>query len=392
MSVAAPQMFCPSTAPDAPPVGADFARVEVFDDPALVLDAWRDLSPEINGSFYQSETFLLACLENLAARENARPLFILARDEAGAPLALLPLGLFRFGPLRVAQFLGGKHANYNLGLFRAGCAFSSRDLASLLRTAARAVPDGLHLYRLVNLPLSWRGARNPLTLLPHRPAASNAYATRLAGDGEAFLAARLSADTRKKLRKKEKRLATMGALKYFRAASPQEAEQILEAYFMHKSRQGAGHVAREQVDATRDFYRALARGDVGQMMEFHALALDRRIVAALGAGRNGGRLQGMFISYETDPEIARSSPGDLLLSHVLRDACARSLSSFDLGIGEARYKNVYCDETEMLADVLFAPTALGQLAAPFFSFAATMKNAIKRDPRLFALVKKWRAR
>jgi CelD/BcsL family acetyltransferase involved in cellulose biosynthesis len=392
MSVAAPQMLCPSTAPVASPIGAAFARVEVFDDPARVLDAWRDLSPEICGSFYQGESFLLAWLDSFAAREKARPFFILARDQGGAPLALLPLGLFRFGPLRIAQFLGGKHSNYNLGLFRADWAFSASDLATLLRAAAGAVRDGPHLYRLANLPLSWRGAANPLTLLPYRPAASNAFATRLAGDGEAFLAARLSADARKKLRKKEKRLAAMGALHYFRAVSAQEAEQIIDAYFAHKSRQGAGHVAREHVDATMDFYRALASRDAGRVMEFHALALDGRIIAALGAGRNGGRLQGMFISYEPDPEIARSSPGELLLSHVLRDACARGLSSFDLGIGEARYKMAFCDEAERLADVLFAPTALGRVAAPFFAFAAAAKAAIKRNPRLFALVKKWRAR
>jgi CelD/BcsL family acetyltransferase involved in cellulose biosynthesis len=390
MSVAAPQMLCPSTATVASPVGAAFARVEVFDDPARVLDAWRDLSPEICASFYQSETFLLAWLESFAARERARPFFILARDEGGAALALLPLGLFRFGPLRVAQFLGGKHSNYNLGLFRADRVFAARDLTTLLRTAARAVPDGPHLYRLVNLPLFWRDVANPMTLLPHRPAASDAFATRLARDGEAFLAARLSADARKKLRKKEKRLATMGALRYFRAQSAQDAEQIIDAYFAHKSRQGAGHVAREQIDATRDFYCALARRDMGTM-EFHALALEGRIVAALGAGRNGVRLQGMFISYEPDPEIAKSSPGELLLSQVLRDACARGLLSFDLGIGEARYKNVFCDETERLADVLFAPTALGRIAAPFFAVAAAAKARIKSDPRLFAQVKRWRA-
>jgi CelD/BcsL family acetyltransferase involved in cellulose biosynthesis len=127
-------------------------------------------------------------------------------------------------------------------------------------------------------------------------------------------------------------------------------------------------------------------------MEFHALALDGRLIAAMGAGRNGGRLQGMFISYESDPEIAKSSPGELLLSHVLRDACTRKLSAFDLGIGEARYKHVFCDETEQLADVLFAPTPLGRAALPVFALAATMKTAIKRDPRLFALVRKWRAR
>ena len=367
--------------------------MDVFDDVALALDAWRALAPESCGSFYQSETFVLAWLDVFAAREQAMPFFILARDEAGAPLALLPLGLFRFGPLRVAQFLGGKHSNYNLGLFRPDRAFSAQDLRALLSAAASAVPRGPHLYRFLNLPLTWRGGVNALTLLPHRAAASRAYAMTLTGDGESFLAARLSADARKKLRKKEKRLAAMGALRAFRPANGDEAEQILDAYFAHKDGRTGNPIASADIAATRAFYRALALtpgAGAAPPIELHALALDGKIIAVLGAGRNGGRLQGMFISYDPDPDIARSSPGELLLCAVLRDACARNLSAFDLGVGDARYKTTFCDESERLAEALYAPTWAGRLAAPFFALASATKAAIKHHPRLFTLARRAR--
>jgi CelD/BcsL family acetyltransferase involved in cellulose biosynthesis len=391
MSFAAPQTLRPLNAPNAETVRAAFARVEVFDDPARALDAWRALPPETCGSFYQSETFLLAWLAVFAAREQAKPFFILARDEAGAPLALLPLGLFRLGPLRVAQFLGAKHSNYNLGLFRPDRAFSAQDLRALLSAAARAVPRGPHLYRFLNLPLTWRGSANALTLLPHRAAASRAHATTLGGDGDAFLAARLSADARKRLRQKEKRLAAMGALRAFRAANADEADKILDAYFAHKDGRAVHPVAPADIAATRAFYRSLALGaGAAPPIELHALALDGKIIAVLGAGRNGGRLQGMFISYDPDPDIARSSPGELLLCAVLRDACARNLSSFDLGVGDARYKTTFCDESERLVEALYAPTWAGRLAAPFFALASAAKAEIKHNPRLFALARRAR--
>ena len=88
----------------------------------------------------------------------------------------------------------------------------------------------------------------------------------------------------------------------------------------------------------------------------------------------------MFISYDPDPDIARSSPGELLLCAVLRDACARNLSAFDLGVGDARYKTTFCDESERLAEALYAPTWAGRLAAPFFAARFGRKSRDQAQP------------
>ena len=213
----------------------------------------------------------------------------------------------------------------------------------------------------------------------------------LAADGEAFLAARLSADARKKLRKKEKRLAAMGALRAFRAANADEADKFSTP--ISRTRTAAPAIPlRRRTSPRRAPFIGRWRSGAGAAppIELHALALDGKIIAVLGAGRNGGRLQGMFISYDPDPDIARSSPGELLLCAVLRDACARNLSSFDLGVGDARYKTTFCDESERLAEALYAPTWAGRLAAPFFALASTAKAAIKHNPRLFTLARRAR--
>ncbi len=400
MTAAAPLTMRPRGLAPTEACGTVFASVEVVDNPRDALDSWRALSPESCASFYQTETFLLAWLEHYGRRQKVEPFFIIARDANGAPLALLPLGLFRFGPLRVAQFLGGKHSNYNLGLFRSDRAFSAKDLRLLLREAARR-PDGAkegwrgpHLYRLLNLPLRWRG-ENPLARLPHRPAASSAYATALSDDGEGWLAARLSADTRKKLRKKEKRLAGMGALRYFRAENAADAKKILDAFFEQKNQRYVVAPDAAELAKQRAFYAALTAPDgqgVADGAELHALALGERIVATLTAGLNGGRLQGMFNSFDADPEIAKSSPGDILLTYVLRDACARKIRAFDLGVGDARYKMTFCDETESMADALVGVGVLGFFARPLFAAAQVAKAAIKRNPRLYAFAARLRGR
>ncbi|WP_294539399.1 GNAT family N-acetyltransferase [uncultured Rhodoblastus sp.] len=391
MTVAAPRQ---DFQPGGVTRGAAFAGVTVCAQPRDALDAWRALNPAVCGSFYQSEDFLLAWLECFARQQKVEPFFIVARDALGAPLALLPFGVFRFGPLRIAQFLGGKHCNANLGLFRADAAFAARDLRLLLREAARA-KGGPHLYRLLNLPLVWRGAANPLVLLPHRPAANRGYATKLGADGEAWLAARLSAQTRKKLRKKEQRLAGMGALRHVRAANPEQAGEILDAFFRQKRLRGAGPREGGEAAATRAFYAALAafaQSGAPPALELHALELDGRVIATFAAGHCGGRLQGLFNSFDPDPEIARSSPGEILLTHVLRDACARKIAAFDLGLGDARYKTTFCDEIEAMADAFYAPGLAGLAAQAVFAAGLAAKAAIKTNPGVWRLVEQWRRR
>lgn len=378
-----PELAAPVASAAASPARRVFARVAVFSDPAEALALWRDLDPELCASFYQSENFVLRWLEYCGRRRGAAPFFIAAYDASGAGVALLPLALFRFGPLRVAQFIGGGHANYNLGLFRSPAEFSTAELRRLLREAARQAPEGPHLYRLLNLPLAWRGAANPLCQLPHRPSADRAYAAALMDDGEAFLAAHLSGEQRKKWRKKAKRLAHMWAVQFLRAETPELAKRVLDAYFEQKSQTLPGFAQASRADGTRAFHEALAASGA---LELYAMMLDGRIVATFGAGLCGGRLQGLINSYDGDPDIARSSPGNLLIAHVVRDACARKHTAFDLGLGDAPYKTTFCNEIEPMANVILATGVAGALARPLFEAASTLKAMLKRRKRLIGVL------
>ena len=386
MSVAAPPSVSSTMPRAAAPAPAAFARVDVLGDPAEALAAWRELAPEKRGSFYQSESFVLAWLRIFGPRRKATPFFVVARDASNAPLAVLPLALFRFGPLRVAQFPGEKHSNYNLGLFRAGADLSAQDLKLLLRAAARAAPGGPHLYRLQSLPPVWRGAANPLVLLDHgrRPVPPAPRCWRRTA--KPFWRAGFPPTRARNCARRKNASPPWGRCAISALADAREKRKVLDAFFAHKAGRPEFRLGPAERDALRDFYGALAEGGA----ELHALALDDRIVAALGAGANGGRLQGMFISYDPDPEIAKTSPAKSCSLHVLRDACARKFSAFDLGIGEARYKAAFCDEVEELADALYAPTFLGRLALPLFALAAAAKRTIKANPKLLAAAEKIR--
>ena len=159
---------------------------------AIELD-WAELEALAPVSIYQTRAFLLPWIETLGAARKITPLFVAAKDRHGRTVALLCLGLQRYRGFRIASFLGGKETNFNFGLFRPGASFSVADVRALLNDAAAALgPEAPDIFILKNQPFEWGGIFNPLALLPHRASPSFAYATKLAADGDAFLAAKLS--------------------------------------------------------------------------------------------------------------------------------------------------------------------------------------------------------
>jgi CelD/BcsL family acetyltransferase involved in cellulose biosynthesis len=353
---------------------------------------WLELFSLSPVSPYQAYDFVSKWFETVGREERLEPLTVVARDAAGRPLALLPLATTTRGPLRIALFQCGRESNFNLGLFRPCAGFDEKAARGLLLEAARQAPAPPDLYYLRNQPRRFDGADNPLAFVTARPSASFAYGASLPSD-ETALMARFSKDARKKLRKKEARLAEMGALRYEHGASGARAIEIARALIRQKSERLAaiGVKSDFESEAMRAFLEraCVATGDGA--LETHALALDGRVVAAYMGLVHGGRFSALLNSFDMDDDIARSSPGDLLLHALLRDLVARGFTHFDLGAGEARYKDSVCDETIELCDVILPVTLKGALAAPAFSAYLRAKRKIKQTPWMARLVARVRA-
>lgn len=340
---------------------------------------WEELFAEAPASAYQAYDFARIWFETRAG--GLRPMIVVARAADLRPIALLPLALERRGPLRIARFLGGKDSNFNLGLFRRGVAFEEKDIRELLREAARSAPERVDLFLLGNQPRVFDRVSNPLVLRGSRPSPSFAYGTALPAQASE-LDARLANDARKKLRKKQARLEKLGALAFEHAATGARAREIADALLAQKS----ARLREASVDASfdrpdmRDFVRRLSAATGDGALETHALTLDGRIIATYAGLTHGGRFSAMLNSFDMDEEIARSSPGDLLLHALLRNLVARGFTHFDLGVGEARYKNAICDETFELFDTIAPASPKGAVAAPLLAALLQAKRKIKQTP------------
>jgi CelD/BcsL family acetyltransferase involved in cellulose biosynthesis len=243
---------------------------------------------------------------------------------------------------------------------------------------------------LTSQPLTWGGATNPFALLPHQRSANYGFSGALAPDFEALLRARTSADARKKMRKKERALAGFGELRFERVAGPDDVRRVLDAFFKQKSARmrAIGTSDVFALPGVRRFIEAASTEhlvDGKPLIELYALSVDDIIVATMGGIVGDGRFCAMFNSI-IDGRFAVESPGERLILRLVQTCCERGLDTFDLGIGEAAYKNLMCSDAEPLFDSFIPLSPAGRLLGLAFATGASVKRAIKQRQTLWALV------
>ena len=366
---------------------------EIFPDIAAAEVVWRriEADPASLQTPYQRFDWVMAYLRATGQLDAAR--VVVLRDGAGRARLLLPVTVTRRYGLRIARTVGDTHANYHMPLFasRDAAAIPHGEILAALIRAGRSA--GIDLYALPHQPLMWDGAANPLAATGE-PEASDAYGLMLGPDPEATVRRVFSADARKKLRSKEKRLVeAKGAIAYRRAETPEEAARFLAAFYAQKAARFAGMgIADPYADPSiRAFLAAAAMGSE-PAVELYALCLAEggRVLATFGGAVSGRRFSGMMTAFDADPEISRFSPGDLLLQHLVHDQTARGRQGFDLGVGEARYKASICDETIGLVETLVPVSPPGRAFGALRQGLTRAKRRIKRDPRLYAAVQRLR--
>jgi len=177
------------------------------------------------------------------------------------------------------------------------------------------------------------------------------------------------------------------------ADNPDVARKIIAAFFEQKlARFREKHIDSVfETEASRAFIEAAALANLvtgTADIELHALCVDERVVATYGGGTHRGHFHLMFNSFDADPDIGRSSPGDLLLQSILEQKCARGVARFDLGVGEARYKETWCDEHQLMFDSIMPVSLKGGLFSRYESARLGAKRWVKQSEWAWPLAKK----
>ncbi|MGH6683144.1 MAG: GNAT family N-acetyltransferase, partial [Pseudolabrys sp.] len=267
----------------APAEDSRIARIEVFEDMAAAEPHWRALEQvDSLATPYQRYDFLKLWQRHVGAAAGVTPLIVVGFNALAMPLFLWPFCRQTVGRWRTIEFLGGKHVNFNMGLWR-------RDIATTIgaadiRAAVERLAPHADALLLTGQSLTWEGTTNPFALLPHQRSANFGFSGSLIADFDALLRARTNAGARKKMRKKERALANYGSVRFALAGSETELRGILDAFFKQKSvRMRAIGVADAFADAeVRRFIEAAATEqlcDGGPLIEIYALSVNDIVVA-----------------------------------------------------------------------------------------------------------------
>jgi CelD/BcsL family acetyltransferase involved in cellulose biosynthesis len=384
------------TAPAAARNAARIARVEVLDDVAAAEPFWRRLETgHVLASPYQRFDLLASWQRHVGARAGIAPYIVVGFDPLGEPALLWPLGRSRLGPLSIVQFLGSKHANFNIGLWRRDLldSITARDVSDVFDRIATGGPP-VDLVMLFRQPWSWNGLANPLALLPHQPSVDVSARLDIDRSAKETIGKVLSASMRGRLRTKERKLERLAGYRYLCATKDSEIVRLLDQFFalksIHMAEQGLPNVFAEP--GVADFLRDIChrrRANGRPLVELHALEGDGEVLALFGTIADDDRVSSMFNTY-TLGENARHSPGLILLVHMIGECAGRAMRSFDIGVGRAHYKSLFCKEPEPLFDTFVPLTARGRLAAPAFRAAFAAKRIIKSKAALWAAVQRLR--
>jgi CelD/BcsL family acetyltransferase involved in cellulose biosynthesis len=370
-------------ASDTAPATKPWGSIAIETDIVALEPEWRALEAHALVTPYQSYGWVCAYVETIGAAEGMAFRYALLRDGAGALCALLPLVITRRNGARFAEFIGGKHANYHMGLYAP--AFAARidaELAATMLAEVGAAIGGLDALVFVNQPVGWQGHPNPAARIASGASPSRAYKLALIpGDGEATFKRSMSSHARKKLKNKRSRFADFGPSTIRRAQGPSEIGRVIDIFLAQKAERFRlmGIPDPFAPPAIRRFLVAAALGE-RPALEIYSLDLGERSVATYVGAVQGGRFSGMATAFDMTSETVKTSPGELLLAELIRLKCDEGYSSFDLGVGEARYKTSFCDDHDDLVDSFLPLTANGRLFVALARGKREIKRRVKASP------------
>jgi len=310
-------------------------------------------------------------------------------DRAGAPLLLLPFGIYRQGGLRVLRFLGGAVTDYNAPLIAPGFAgqVGASEFAALWRLVLDRLPP-FDLFWFRRMPQTIEGEANPMITLPAAVHTRDAYAARIPETVDAFRTARspkLFSDGRRQRR----RLAEKGEVSLELQIEGEPSLDTVAAMAQQKSRRYQESGVRDifAEPGYLDFYRSLTDGPL-RLPGVHVsrLRVGGTTVATHWGAVHNGRLYWLMPGYEAG-DWGRYSCGRLLLESAFEWCIEHKMRVLDLTVGDERYKLDWADHSLALYECMGARSLKG---AAYVAYQR-VRESLKQNQNLRALAQRLRA-
>jgi CelD/BcsL family acetyltransferase involved in cellulose biosynthesis len=364
--------------------------VSLYTTPDAIAEKWRAFEATSIGTLFQSFAWVSAWCRNVSTALGEEPLILVGLDPAEDIAFILPLAIvYRFGT-KILTWLGQTHSGYGFGLYR-------RDAMERLQCAAireiltyiTARCPGLTVAHLNKQPLEWCGMRNPLAALPIEPCPIRVSAFDLQPDFSALYRTKISSKRRSDQRRLLNQLCRDSKVIIGVAAASEKRLEVFDVFRAQKATQLAAlhrnnSFASPPINA---FYRdLLTQQDDHVSTEVGFMRVDDEVVAVDISMRFQSRVYGLSRSITRGP-LRRYAPGRHLNCYLVGRACEQGATIFDLGPGEASYKDEWKGCTVPLFATITPLRRKGWPAAVLLAAAARANAFLKRCPRTWRVVR-----
>lgn len=362
---------------------AEFSLRIVYDLDA-VAETWLDFEKDAACTPFQSYRWMQTWQAAAGGRHAVSPLIVLGYRREGLAF-ILPFAVEPWRGARRLVWLGHALAGYSGPLVDPDTlARLPEDFAAAMIRRVRHLVPGIDYVYLARQPERLCGLPNPFARFRAVPFVERAPFAVLGEDWERFSRAHHSARTLRRLGEKERKLARLGEVAVETISSPVERRQQMTRLVAWKLAQFTSRDERKVLDvpAARSFLREFARvtADDPRYRLYALKSGDRAVALAFCLVGHGRLIRYLWASDET--EMARFSPGHLLLVHIFKQAIAEGLALFDLGNGGESYEADWSDGSDAVL-VSFVPFTLkGWLAVGLDRIALEAARRVKAHPRL----------
>lgn len=328
---------------------AETLRTNPLPSLAAARADWESLA-ERNGSLFATYEWAEAWCDRVAP--DASPIPLVCRRPDGQAAGIIPLVAARERGLRVLRLVGHGPSDQLAPI----CAADDRaPVAEAMRRYLGAARADLFIGDQMPAAEGWGQA------LRAQVVATESSPVLEIGDRDwdEFLAGR-SRNFRQQVRRRERKLAEAGQLKFRLCDDPARLDQDLETLFaLHDARwpEGSGAFTPPRRAMHRQFSAAaLARG----WLRLWMLELDGRPLAAWYGFRFAG--DDWYYQSGREPEASAENVGFVLLTHTVREAFTDHMSAYRLLRGDEAYKGRFATEDAGLETIVLPLSARGKAA------------------------------
>jgi CelD/BcsL family acetyltransferase involved in cellulose biosynthesis len=338
-------------------------KVELLAGGNLAAADWPSIADDRDLRMYvfQSREFLDIWQATIGKASCIEPYFIVVRDADGRPILYLPLTIETKFNVRLLRFMDCGVADYNAPIVTAGRTLSRQEFHDVWADVLSLLP-GFDVIDLKKIASDVAGAVNPLAYLDCTPFGESGHAIVLTRMRDQTDTRRSIVRLRRKLQSCAKGLNQIGESRFIVNPAAAEAARVTERLFELKRRKYQHTSTPDFLAApgVERFYREMmSPGQLGKISHLSALMIGDTVASAHLGFIGRGRFYYIFTAYDT--QFGRHRVGHLLLQHQIDQSVAQDFDTFDLGIGDASYKNKWANHHLALHSHERAVTAAGRV-------------------------------